>query len=392
MTEPARAWSYDELVGEGVSLIPAYAPAWTNHNAADPGITLVELFAYFGEILGYRALRITPDAKLNFLHLLDGNESTSAALRGCPSARLDMAITARVQALAQEHCAVTLQDFERAALEAARGHPECQGAVSAVAIAGVDLRRGQGVLDPAATARAAGYGDISIIVAPERELPPDALNGLCQHVQEALSRRCLLTTRAYVVGPVDLQVEVACRLGLNDGVTPAQAARRIDAALRRRFGPAPVRPAAGEIDRDDDSAEDHDVDDDDFDADVRGQATGRPFGRSLHLSEITGVIDRVPGVDWVDDVAVWRIGSGAESVAQSVMGLRVGVVSTIALDTRLGGRASIALRRLQRGDDGAAQTVLLQPWERVRVRLAPDGLVDANGALPGVPYGSGSAL
>ena len=113
MTGTARALRYDELVQEGLSLIPAHAPAWTNHNAADPGITLIELFAYFAEILGYRALRITPDAKLNFLHLLDGDPSLGAALRGVPTAQLDAAIRSRVRALAQVRCAVTPQDFER---------------------------------------------------------------------------------------------------------------------------------------------------------------------------------------------------------------------------------------------------------------------------------------
>jgi hypothetical protein len=41
--------SWDDLMKEGRSLIPAWAPEWTNHNPSDPGITLVELFAYFSE-------------------------------------------------------------------------------------------------------------------------------------------------------------------------------------------------------------------------------------------------------------------------------------------------------------------------------------------------------
>ena len=34
--------------------IPDYAPEWTNHGSVDPGNTLIELFAYLGEILLYR--------------------------------------------------------------------------------------------------------------------------------------------------------------------------------------------------------------------------------------------------------------------------------------------------------------------------------------------------
>ena len=39
-----RRWA--ELVDEGRALIPLYSRDWTNHNAADPGITLIELFAW----------------------------------------------------------------------------------------------------------------------------------------------------------------------------------------------------------------------------------------------------------------------------------------------------------------------------------------------------------
>jgi len=38
--------SFDDLVAEARALIPALAPEWTNHNPSDPGITLIELFAW----------------------------------------------------------------------------------------------------------------------------------------------------------------------------------------------------------------------------------------------------------------------------------------------------------------------------------------------------------
>ena len=36
-----RPWSFDELVAEGMALVPVHAPGWTQHNASDPGVTLV---------------------------------------------------------------------------------------------------------------------------------------------------------------------------------------------------------------------------------------------------------------------------------------------------------------------------------------------------------------
>ena len=44
---------FTDLMEEALALIPTYAPEWTNHNPADPGITLLELFAYLTEMLIY---------------------------------------------------------------------------------------------------------------------------------------------------------------------------------------------------------------------------------------------------------------------------------------------------------------------------------------------------
>ena len=45
--------SYQQLRDELVRRIPVYTPEWTDHNASDPGITLIELFAFLGENLLY---------------------------------------------------------------------------------------------------------------------------------------------------------------------------------------------------------------------------------------------------------------------------------------------------------------------------------------------------
>jgi hypothetical protein len=51
-----RRWA--DLVSEGRSLVPLYAPGWTDHNVHDPGITLVELLAWVAEMDLYWANRI----------------------------------------------------------------------------------------------------------------------------------------------------------------------------------------------------------------------------------------------------------------------------------------------------------------------------------------------
>lgn len=62
--------SYQQLRDELVRRIPVYAPEWTDHNASDPGITLIELFAFLGENLLYRFNQIPDATKLAFLRLL----------------------------------------------------------------------------------------------------------------------------------------------------------------------------------------------------------------------------------------------------------------------------------------------------------------------------------
>src|SRR5712691_7226868 len=62
--------SYQQLRDELVRRIPVYAPEWTDHNASDPGITLIELFAFLGENLLYRFNQIPEAARLEFLRLL----------------------------------------------------------------------------------------------------------------------------------------------------------------------------------------------------------------------------------------------------------------------------------------------------------------------------------
>jgi hypothetical protein len=63
-----RRWS--DLVEEGRALIPRYAPDWTDHNVHDPGITLVELFAWLTEGAVFRANRVTDRSRRKFLSLI----------------------------------------------------------------------------------------------------------------------------------------------------------------------------------------------------------------------------------------------------------------------------------------------------------------------------------
>ncbi|MBN1657590.1 MAG: putative baseplate assembly protein [Anaerolineae bacterium] len=63
-----RRWT--DLVEEGRALIPVYAPRWTDHNIHDPGITLIELFAWLAEMDIYQLNRVPDAHREKFLALI----------------------------------------------------------------------------------------------------------------------------------------------------------------------------------------------------------------------------------------------------------------------------------------------------------------------------------
>ena len=50
--------TFEQLYQELRRRIPAYTPEWTDHNDSDPGITLLQMFAWLSEIVIYRLNRV----------------------------------------------------------------------------------------------------------------------------------------------------------------------------------------------------------------------------------------------------------------------------------------------------------------------------------------------
>lgn len=104
--------TYADLLDEVRALIPSIYPEWTDHNPTDPGMTLVELFAWLTEMLIYRANRVPEASYRTFLKLLNG--SATQLLNGpvrLPD-DLDEATRATVTALRERYRAATADDFE----------------------------------------------------------------------------------------------------------------------------------------------------------------------------------------------------------------------------------------------------------------------------------------
>lgn len=69
--------TFADLVTEARTRIPRYTPEWTDLNESDPGMTLVELFAWMTELLVYRLGKVPQLNYLKFLELI-GFELTPA--------------------------------------------------------------------------------------------------------------------------------------------------------------------------------------------------------------------------------------------------------------------------------------------------------------------------
>lgn len=265
--------TYDELMSEARASIHLLYKAWTDHNPSDPGITLVELFAWLTEMVLYRTNRITDQGYDVFLKIL----RSDPAWQRPSDVELHEAVTETIGALRERYRAVTADDYERIVTA------EWGGAVRRVrCLAERDLEPFTGEL------RRPGH--VSVILVPEPVdfyLPfsptyteadfmaaQQPTPSLLSAVKGTLIPRRVLTTRVHVVGPTYFVVPLTAKLFLREGFTRAQVTAAAIAALEDRFHP------------------------------ITGGADGRgwPFGRPVYTSDVYALLDAVPGVDFVTDV------------------------------------------------------------------------------------------
>ena len=248
-------WSYSELVQEGVRLLPSIAPEWTNRNASDPGITLIELFAYFTEILIFQTGQITEDTRRAFLQLMDGPGSQASTGQD-----LDEALRQSILRMREPSRAVTEADFERFTLQADSR------------VARVTCLPRLNLAERNEAARTAiRPGHVSVVLVPRSSLTPPEMADLIQTVAKVLEPRRVLTTRVHVVAARSVVFSVHLRVRAMAGVAAARVVAQAEATLRRFFD-----PILGGRD-----------------------GSGWPMGRSIFVSEIYEVVSKLPDTDSV---------------------------------------------------------------------------------------------
>lgn len=240
--------TYDDLVEEARSLIPTYAPDWTNHNPSDPGITLIELFAYLTELLIYRLNRVTDANVVSFLKLLNGSEWQ-------PSNDLATDIRQTMQQLRQVERAVTCQDFEQLALKADNrvARAEC-------------LPRRNLLMQDFETDRA---GHMGVLIVPKTAFESQ-LPDILAAVQKDLEPRCLLTTHLQVAAAQFRKLKIVTTVVPLPDVRDGDLRKSVKQALQKFLAPL-----------------------------TSDDKPNWPFGRNVFVSEIYQLLDQLPGVDYV---------------------------------------------------------------------------------------------
>jgi predicted phage baseplate assembly protein len=61
---------FQDIVDQAKRLIPHYTPEWTDHNVSDPGVAMIELFAWMTEMVLYRVNRVPDKVLIRLLELI----------------------------------------------------------------------------------------------------------------------------------------------------------------------------------------------------------------------------------------------------------------------------------------------------------------------------------
>jgi hypothetical protein len=281
---------YEDLVAEAISLIPTYAPEWTNHNPSDPGVTLVELFAYLSDMLIYRINRVTSRNVLSFLKLLNGTnwdpftdkpdekelsgpekQAITQKLNDLPDDELRQLVARQlplaIKRLRKLERAVSREDFETLALEAS---PDA-------ARARCLPRRNLDV-----DLEGEREGHVSVIVLPTIKAETEGkIADVISAVNKYLAPKLLLTTRLHVVKAIFVGLTIETSVALRpdqkqeSGNDRDNITARIRQEVERFFNPRP---------------------------DPARNTPGWPFGRNIFASEVYALLDQLPFVDYVTDV------------------------------------------------------------------------------------------
>ena len=263
--------TFEELVQEARKQIPIYAPAWTDHNLHDPGITLIELFAWLTEIMLYRQNKVTEKSKWKFLRLMGKEEPKN---NGNEAQNLAKAILEVQRDMKTIHRAVTSEDYEHLLLNASE--LEVPKIARVKAIPCYHPKQHQEV-----------PGIVTIVVEPNSSDTQQEPGDFLRKVYQYLYNRRMLTTELFVIYPGYVEVSVETKVIIKPQYLGKTVGDNVNAGLTGFLDPLHGGP----------------------------EGNGWPFGRPVYRSEIMKVIDGAEGVDYVEeDTLRMKVIDAAEGV------------------------------------------------------------------------------
>lgn len=72
---------FQDFVDEAKRMIPTLTPEWTNHNLSDPGVALIEIFAWMSEQIIYRLNQVPERMYVDFLNMMGVEPFPASAAR-----------------------------------------------------------------------------------------------------------------------------------------------------------------------------------------------------------------------------------------------------------------------------------------------------------------------
>lgn len=269
---------FADLIQELTALIPGYNSAWTNFNPTDPGITLLELFAWLADQTLYRANRIPEKSYVNFLKIMDVQLDQGENIEsGVHRAR---------SILNERYRAITSADYEVLTLEKM---DDIRDGLSgrAIVLSNLDLSYIPDDITEWSTLIKDGH--ISIIVIPRctgEDNPycdssstsgPSPSQELLQELEDFLKDRRIISTFVHLVPPVYLAIELEAVIALKSDAFPKKTGELAESRIAEYFDPVDGGP----------------------------EGRGWPAGRSFHKSEFFQLLEGTEGVDHVESTRIF---------------------------------------------------------------------------------------
>jgi hypothetical protein len=253
--------TFDQLATEARSLIPRYCPAWTDYNPSDPGVTLLELFAYLAEASIYHINRVPERSLERFAALAGIVPNPGEPIAGTLNRALEALDSDR-----HPTRTVTENDIEHLVTRTA----------------GLNIARCRAVVAPFPDPGSNGGADtrqtyfpadsiVKIIIVPAD--PAADVGALCEKTFEFLAPRTLVATKIAVIPPdyTPVRLSITVVRASNSRLDANALGTEISTSVSKFFD-----DRTGGID-----------------------GNGWPFGRAVYRGDLYRLIEGLGGVDHV---------------------------------------------------------------------------------------------